>query len=209
MMENVIKEIAEPGEICFNRETGIYHTGTLSKKRQRVVGDDMLTEQDIEFNPALQRKLMQDAVDTFNRNEQYLLKNRVNERCMCQRLAEYLGRGLAGTQYVVDVEYNRGMNGNESSEKRLDGKCVSLDIVVHKREYDADGRGFSNLICAEMKKASNPKGCTEDEERLRKLTDCAYGFCYQAGFMLLADDVSDKKELSIKAVFQDGCQIEE
>lgn len=172
----------------------------------------MYQQQEIEFNHVLQRALMEYALRKFNQCEQYLLKNNVSERNMCQRLAVYLQEGLSEyiiPDYVVDTEYNRGMHGSESAAKKLDGKCIYLDIAVHKREYDADGCGFSNLICVEMKKASNPKGCEEDEERLKKLTDLENGFFYKTGFMLLADDVSEKRGLRIKSIFRNGEKIEE
>ena len=61
-------------------------------------------------------------------------------------------------RYYADVEYNRGMNGHNGNSKRMDGALITLDLVVHQREYD-EILGYRNLLCAEMKKSSNPEGC--------------------------------------------------
>lgn len=46
----------------------------------------------------------------------------------------------------------------------------------------------------------------EDEDRLRKLTDPAYGFGYRVGYMLVADDVCEERlrKLRIQSIFRNG-----
>lgn len=158
-------------------------------------------------NPALQDFLVEYAVYQFNRLDKYLLDVRIDEMCMCARVAFYVQAWLwihHYMQYSVDVEYNRGCNGVEADPKRLGGKGVRLDLVVHKRGYDPSGEGFTNILCIEMKKASNPRGCEEDEDRLKMLTDPDWGFGYRAGYMLYAVDKGEKRTLRIKEVFREG-----
>ncbi len=129
------------------------------------------------------------AILTFNEQEKYLLENDLSERCICARFAMHLSNALQGTEYseyIVDVEYNRSADGCERRLKRLDDRLITVDLIVHKRGYDCCC-GFDNLICIEMKKSTNRRGCDSDEARLSKLVNSDYGFCYQAGFMILAD----------------------
>lgn len=101
----------------------------------------------------------------------------------------YLSIALADTpykEYVVDVEYNRGMHEKEKGKKKLDNNLIVVDLIVHKREYDS-GIGFDNLICIEMKKSTNRIGCGEDEQRLQKMVSYDYRFGYKLGVMLLAN----------------------
>ena len=134
-------------------------------------------------------EIVQKAIDLFRENDGYLIENDLSERCICARFAICLTAALENTlysSYSVDVEYNRGMDGKERALKRIDDKPITVDLIVHKRGYDCY-YGFDNLICIEMKKTTNPIGCEHDEERLRKMTDNAYGFCYKLGVMLLID----------------------
>jgi hypothetical protein len=86
---------------------------------------------------------------------------------------------------MVDVEYNRGDNGNEYSAKMLHGRKIVVDLIVHKRGYSKK-TGFDNLICIEMKKAYKNVDLRQDKKRLKILTDNRYGFGYKAGFMIVA-----------------------
>lgn len=158
----------------------------------------------------LQEYLVKQAVDRFNLLDKYLLDVQISEICMCGRVAFYMQDWLWQHDifdYDVDLEYNRGYDGLEINTKKLDGKDVRLDLIVHKRGYDESGEGFTNIICIEMKKASNWEGCEDDEVRLEKLTDPRWGFCYRLGVMLYANDMGKKRALRIKAVFRDGGQV--
>ena len=62
-------------------------------------------------NPALQDFLVEYAVYQFNRLDKYLLDVRIDEMCMCARVAFYVQAWLwihHYMQYSVDVEYNGG-----------------------------------------------------------------------------------------------------
>lgn len=158
----------------------------------------------IEYNFPLQRQLVEDAIAEFNQNEQYLLEVDLSERCICARFAMYLEKQLRACQadgYHADVEYNRGKDGVDRNPKRLYDAPITVDLIVHKRGHD-NRYGYKNMICIEMKKSTNRRGCTADEDRLCKLTGTDYGFCYQSGFMLLADMTGH--HLKIKRAFHCG-----
>lgn len=164
----------------------------------------MIYVQDIEFDRTLQYNLMQTAVERFNETEKYLLENDLSERCLYGPLAVHLReimqeRGIR--DYVVDTEYNRGMNGRNYGIKQIDGAEVSLDLIVHKRGYD-EVLGYRNLLCAEMKKSNNRKGYRNDLIRLQKLTDQEHGFGYKMGFMLWVDQ--KQNVLQIRKIYVDG-----
>lgn len=155
------------------------------------------------------RTIVEAAIEKFNLQEQYLIKNDLSERCICAKFAMHLTQTLKNTQYedyLVDVEYNRGADGYERAIKRIADTPITVDLVVHKRGYDCH-YGFDNLICVEMKKSANRKGCSKDEERLSKMTDTDYGFHYKLGAMIIID--SKSKQLRIKSLFCCGQKITE
>ena len=151
------------------------------------------------------------SIDVFNSNEQYLISRDVSERCICAKFANYLEKSILNSQfsdYVVDVEYNRGNKGNEYAAKMLHGKNIVVDLIVHKRGYSEES-GFDNLICIEMKKAYKRVDLTSDKSRLKVLTDVNCGFCYQAGFMIVAyaDKKSNDYGLCIESKYFNGFEF--
>ena len=143
------------------------------------------------------------AVNAFNENEKYLIENRLSERCMCARFAMHLTKALTNTpfsDYIVDVEYNRGARGHTYEIKRINNRPITVDLIVHKRGYDPH-LGFDNLVCMEMKVSTDRRGCTDDEERLEIMTNINNYFCYYIGFMLLVNMERNKKCLEIKRKF--------
>ena len=142
------------------------------------------------------------AIEKFNTKEKYLIKNDLSERCICAKFAMYLSKALKNTRfqdYYVDVEYNRGAYGKDIKAKIMEDKRIVEDLIVHRRGYDPEV-GYDNLICIEMKKSTDRRGCINDEERLSKMTDYRYGFNYKIGIMLLVN-MSEQK-LKVKRVFQ-------
>lgn len=149
-------------------------------------------------------QIVDDAIESFNQQERYLIETDLSERCICARFALHLSETIRGTDfkdYTVDVEYNRGADGYERAPKRMYNAPITVDLIVHKRGYD-NKYGFDNLICIEMKKTTNRQGCASDEERLKNMTDFEHGFHYKAGFMILIDMKNIK--LRIKHAFKDG-----
>lgn len=135
-------------------------------------------------------RIMENAIDRFNQADVYLLAKDLSERCICSRLAFYLQQELLESndfrEYVVDVEYNRGSRGQECAPKVLHNQKIVVDLIVHKREF-SEPYGFDNLFCAELKKTTNREGYSKDIQRLQNLVNYQYGFCYKAGYMVVAD----------------------
>ena len=143
-----------------------------------------MTEKQIEL-----KNIVETAINQFNDSESYLLDRDLSERCICAKFAMYLEKTLDNTRYadyIVDVEYNRGMEGNEYAKKKLYGKDAIVDLIVHKRGYNIDNGGFDNLICIEMKKRGGTRHLEDDKNRLQTMTDSHCGFNYRIGFMLIA-----------------------
>lgn len=149
------------------------------------------------------KNIVEIAIGRFNASENYLLDKDLSERCICAKFAMYLEKALVNTQYsdyIVDVEYNRGMAGNEYAKKRLYGRDAIVDLIVHKRGYNAENGGFDNLICIEMKKRGGEKHLEDDKNRLQTMTDSHCGFNYRIGFMLIAK----KSGIVINEIFCNG-----
>lgn len=143
-----------------------------------------MTTKQIELKCIVER-----AISLFNSSEYYLLERDLSERCICAKFALYLEKVINNTNYsdyFVDVEYNRGMNGNEYAKKMLKGRDATIDLIVHKWGFDCENVGFDNLICIEMKKSGGERHLYDDKRRLRVLTDYHCGFNYHIGFMLIA-----------------------
>ena len=154
----------------------------------------------LEYQQDLMR-IVEIAMNDFNQKEKYLIKNDLSERCICARFAMYLSKALIQTRYRdydVDVEYNRGTHGKEFTVKSIEQKPIVVDLIVHKRGYDIKN-GFNNLICMEMKKSTNRRGCKDDEIRLNKMVDYRYGFNYKIAIMVLIN--MPEQQLEIKNVF--------
>lgn len=154
------------------------------------------------------RQCVDKAIAAFNEKEEYLIRNDLNERCICARFAIYLDREIQNSvfsDYIVDVEYNRGAHGQEHAIKQLNGRNITVDLIVHKRGYH-DLYGFDNLICIEMKKTFEPSKLRSDKTRLRRMTDRTHGFHYKAGYMIVvfADHQQERYGLQIDTAFYDG-----
>lgn len=147
------------------------------------------------------KAIVASAIEHFNEKEQYLIANDLSERCICAKFSHYLTMTLQNTEfsdYCVDVEYNRGFDGQNHDIKMVDGTPITVDLIVHKRGSDFK-HGLTNLICMEMKKSTNRQGCIHDEERLRKMVSWDYGYCYEVGYMVLIN--MKEKRLMIKEEF--------
>ena len=147
--------------------------------------------------------ILQKTIYRFNRYEDYLIKNDLSERCICARFAMYLERVLRRSQfsdYTTDVEYNRGMGGNDQGKKIIFDHDATIDLIVHKRGYNPE-TGYDNLFAIEMKKQGLP--FDNDKHRLQILVNNTYGFCYRAGFaiVIIEDSANDIYKLSVDDVY--------
>ena len=155
------------------------------------------------------KRVVQNAILSFNGSERYLIKNDLSERCICARFAMHLTEALKGTEYsdyLVDVEYNRGMDGHERAAKRIENAPITVDLIVHKRGMHCRW-GFDNLICIEMKKTTDRRGYKDDEARLMTMTDSAHGFHYKLGVMLAVNMTENR--LRIKSLITGGQIVKE
>ena len=135
------------------------------------------------------RNILETAINKFNENDVYLIENDLSERCICSRLALYIQQALMTprfSEYIVDVEYNRGAKGKDKSPKVLHDKKIVVDLIVHKRGQSKDS-SQNNLFCLEMKKSNSRYGYDHDKARLKDMTNYAYGYNYKFGYMVIAD----------------------
>lgn len=144
-------------------------------------------------------ELIQRAINRFNSDSDCinLIKCDVSERNLCAQLMCILKDELKSTEfsdYSVNIEYNRGMDGDLNKAKKIDDQLAVLDLIIHKIAPDPIV-GFENLICIEMKKEKRPSNEIQDDKtRLEILTNSTKGFCYKAGFMILVcQDPSNEK----------------
>ena len=147
------------------------------------------------------KNIIRKAIECFNQKDKYLLQNNVNERSWYSQMGMYLIENLAGTgynNYTFDCEYNRGCNLQDDAKKQLDGKNISIDLVIHKRGHD-EIVGYDNLMCIEFKKSTNLSDLQADIDRLEKLTSIDYKFNYKLGVMIIAN--MEKYILEINQIF--------
>lgn len=145
------------------------------------------------------------AIESFNLHETYIMDKDINERCLNSKFASYLEKVFYLSpfrKYDIDVEYNRGYNGNEFDIKRIDEGAVSLDLIVHERGWNSVS-GFNNLICFEMKKSNEIRYVPDDLYRLRQLTINDGAFQYKLGIMLIVE-VNNNIGLKISHIVVDG-----
>lgn len=140
------------------------------------------------------------TVEEFNRKEQFLIEYDLSERCICSKFASYLERQLRGScfsEYEVDVEYNRGMRGNEYAAKENPdtNQKMMVDLVIHKRGVNQYGE-YDNLFCIEMKKGRQESKLLSDKRRLEMMVDINKGFHYKAGYMIII--ISEHKQRNNK-----------
>ena len=150
--------------------------------------------------------LMERSIDTFNLHDRFLMKNEYYEvsmvHCLAQHMTEIIRHDYRFHDMYVDIEYNKGADGNTYAGKYLFDRNgdkhedIRLDLVVTSREPD-DLSGYHNLLCAEFKKTSNHDGWEDDRWRLRELTKLDFSkeedkdkplYGYFVGFFVLIDE---------------------
>ena len=158
--------------------------------------------------------LMQTAVEQFNQEEKFLLKNNYQEESISHRLALHIDDLIRNNpkyqDMYVGIEYGKGADGNERASKYLvdPNKNIRLDLVVSSRVYD-DLYGYHNLICVEIKKQSNRrnKAWEKDQWRLQQLTSLDRGgrslYGYFVGFFI----VINEKEIWIEKAYDQKGEI--
>lgn len=112
---------------------------------------------------SLARKICE-ALHSLLRADIELLIRDVNEKTITGRLADYLQ--LQFPEWNVDCEYNR--DGHDV--KKIDGRIVVPDIVVHQRG------GTDNLLVIEVKKSNSKEPDVEDLEKLKQFKTSRLGY---------------------------------
>ncbi len=110
------------------------------------------------------------AVELLLQRDAALLIRDVNERAITGRLADYLRPHFPG--WDVDCEYNR----DDHVVKRIDGRAVVPDIIVHRRGLR------ENLLAIEVKKSNTREDDDEDIQKLNAFRDSHLH--YQCGLFL-------------------------
>ena len=150
--------------------------------------------------------LMERSIDAFNLMDKFLMKNEYYEvsmvHCLAQHMNELIRYDYRFRDMYVDIEYNKGADGNTYAGKYLynmegeKDKNIRLDLVVTSREYSTLG-GYHNLLCAEFKKESNKDGWEDDRWRLQQLTKLDFNndegkdkplYGYFIGFFVLINE---------------------
>lgn len=186
-------------------------TKNRERRMDRIQLERQLPQFPWEDDSFQRRACVEAAIEKFNVDEVYLIEKRLSERCICARFAIYLEnevRKRFSVDYVADVEYNRGADGDEYLQKVLHGERIYPDLIVHKRGYDPV-IGYDNMICIEMKKQEDCRGLGSDQRRLRALTYMGPGgpgFVYRSGFMIVIH--KKPKGLKIESEYVNGILVD-
>jgi len=116
------------------------------------------------------KRIVEETLDQFIQDEEYLLKKNLNERTISHKFAEYLQRKFAG--WNVDVEYNKNKDDIKKIKHIDDIKRVFPDIIIHKRG------SRDNLLIIEIKKNASEKVKEKEIDRINKFKsqiDYSYG----------------------------------
>ena len=124
------------------------------------------------------------AITAFCQEER--LPRTVNEVTLTTTLARYVAEEFPA--WNVDAEYNRKMD----DVKKLKGKVVKPDIIVHRRQRTR------NLLVIEAKKSTNPIGVAEDKLRLKDFhVDRQYHYEHCA-FLTFRFDADQRHQCSVE-----------
>lgn len=121
------------------------------------------------------------ALAALEKDDWYLLRYDLSERCIAARLALHLQSLFP--DHSVDVEYNRV--GRPPKRLHIPEQCANYrgkngealavpDVIIHRR-----GPEGPNLLVLELKKTSNLEGSDCDRERVRAFR-AELGYLYGA-----------------------------
>ena len=132
------------------------------------------------------------ALKTFYKNDSFLIKNKLCERCLVHRLAVYLeNERFPG--YFIDCEYNK-MHRDEKSMLKIASNLNGnfIDIIISKR----DDNRQNNLVCFEIKRWNNYHNRNKDRKNLNILT-IGKRFNYDYGFYIILGETKEKTKIEI------------
>lgn len=139
-------------------------------------------------------KLVKRAIQKLLREDEFLFKYDLSERCVMHKFAEYLQPRFQNFGYVVDCEYNRDANSNLNIATKAGyirkvnfyGNPVLPDIIIHKRTDPSKLTDDFNLCVIEIKQTTNPEPRKVDKDKL-KIYTCSRkdgGLNYQLGIFI-------------------------
>ena len=128
------------------------------------------------------------ALGVLQKNDSFLLEQKVHERSIAHKLAEYLQEQFP--DWNIDCEYNR--KGIKSKLLEGIGECdghrktnrVFPDIIVHKRNTK------NNLLVVELKKSNLDPKC--DIKKLELFTRMEGEYRYSLGLFIEFEDSQPK-----------------
>ena len=135
---------------------------------------------------------IQNALNKFYKNDSFLIKKKLCERCLVHRVAIYLeNERFPG--YFIDCEYNKSHLNKGSELKRVSNPNGNfIDIIITKR----DGNYQNDLICFEIKRWDNYHERNKDRENLRILTK-GDRFGYGYGFYIILGKSKEKIKIEV------------
>jgi len=141
------------------------------------------------------------ALNKFYRNESFLLKHELCERCLAHRLAVYLEQQKF-IGYYIDCEYNKKHLNEITYPKDVSNPNGNyIDIIITKRNEPSS----DDLACFEIKRSKIYAGRKKDRENLIILTTRGR-FTYHFGFYIILSTEKDKTKIEL---YQNGSMIEE
>lgn len=114
------------------------------------------------------------AIEMLIKKDSYLLKNKVNERTVSHKLAEYLQ--ILFSEYNVDCEYNlkgpdvKRLEGIEDCNEQRKTDRIYPDIIIHKRNSN------NNLLVIEIKTKKGEIKCDIEKLKLFTLKNGKYNY---------------------------------
>jgi len=135
---------------------------------------------------------IQNALNTFYKNDSFLIEKKLCERCIVHRVAVYL-ENERFSDYFIDCEYNKSLFDRKSVPKiasNLNGNYI--DIIITKR----DDNYKHDLICFEIKRWDNYHGRNKDRKNLEILTR-GDRFGYSYGFYIVLGKAKEKTRIEI------------
>lgn len=144
---------------------------------------------------------VQNALNTFYKNDSFLIEKKLCERCLVHRVAVYLeNERFPG--YFIDCEYNKSLLNEKSVPKIASNPNGNfIDIIITKRDDNCK----HDLICFEIKRWDNYHERNKDRDNLRILTK-GNRFGYDCGFYIILGKSKEKTKIE---VYRQGNKIEE
>ena len=129
------------------------------------------------------KEIIEESILELIEKDYVLLEKRVNERCICSHLANYIEKRFEKNQYDwnIDVEYNRNFQKPKSLMFDKTIKKVIPDIIIHRR--DKNNNMFegmdNNLLIIEVKQFAKEKGKEQDIKKINAfIQEAPYRYKY-------------------------------